>query len=210
MKIEFRFKRSADWIRAERLRTGENVPETGTVDIDVADLAPSTRELLLAAGNGEYVSPFNYLPAHRETAEISRWATTGIALQIDSYADAVTAADFDVAIGVAEEQRQTLVAERRAKLAEERRLAAAKAAEEQAIADARKLLADDLRSKDQLIDSLRERVSILSEALRAVDLDALRDMVDRTRANQTAESREDDIEGAAEVWIFQERDDAAS
>jgi hypothetical protein len=56
--VKVTVQRTKDWVRARRLETGENVPETIEVEVLADQLPREVRELLIEAGGGSYPDEF--------------------------------------------------------------------------------------------------------------------------------------------------------
>lgn len=156
MKIAITIVRSKEWIAEARLKTGENVPEDVSVEIDVASLSEASRAVILKAGGGRYYD-FKKLN-HDRDYDIEPYGSYG-SIPLRANVSEPTAADVDLAIAnalaeLAEEKaaKEKADAERLAQQEAER---IAKEADNAAKAAARELLADEIAAKDREIVKLK-------------------------------------------------------
>lgn len=224
--MQITITRSEEWVAAQRLATGRNVPKQVDGEIDTARLSEVARAVLLQQGGGKYPDALGCLSIDK-SFQINRHANYGryefiLDVDVEDYKDRpdeliklvdgaiIAAANHIEAGGGAAEKEQVLRAEK--KQAEK----GAKAAHDQRVEAATELLADvlaDLRMRlDQANgnrDDERERVKVLSHFLRAVPLDALRGAARRLAEAQTEDGEAaiaKGIDDAATCYIF-DRDD---
>jgi len=114
--VKVTVQRTEDWVRARRLETGENVPETIVVEVPADQLPREVRELLIEAGGGKYPSDFagDYRPDFRWMYR-SDYHRGKVPIIVD--ADQPTPAEIAAAILAADAERR----QRKAKADEEDR-----------------------------------------------------------------------------------------
>jgi hypothetical protein len=205
MKINVTIKRSGEWIKAQRLARGENVPEEYVVAVEVIQLCEDVRQRIL-----------EWLGCYRDLRDIGfcqdytpspRGATYGRAcFKCDS--DSPTPDEINSAIAGAfaelDAKRTEYLAEKSEREAEEAATKAQKAEAARRLEEARLLLSKDLAERDEL----RKKRDTLSKFLAAVPLDALRGTVKRIVSSEAEiENRQKLIEDASSDWIFSNRDD---
>lgn len=182
--------RSKQWVLAERVNSGTNVPDTVVVDVDPASLTVDSRRAVLEAAGGKYPDEIGCLAYNQEFEVRAGTYGYGVArFDCDTHnptpEDAANAIESALCkIEADRKEHQRLEAERNA---ERQRKAEEKAERDRKLAEARELLADDLCKSEQ---RLAER-DLLAEFLATVPVDALRGAVKRFAAQQTATSTED-------------------
>jgi hypothetical protein len=126
--VKVTVQRTKDWVRARRLETGENVPETIEVDVPADQLPREVRELLIEAGGGAYPDEFagdfrrDYRWMYRSDLRYGRVPIIVDADQPtpDAIAAAILAADDERRrMKVEAEENARQIAEREQTLAEE-------------------------------------------------------------------------------------------
>lgn len=205
--IKINVKRSEEWVLAQRLARGTNVAESVTVDVNPAELSEAARAVILAQEGGAY-RDLHWI-SHNCQYEITMNSSYGREyLVVD--ADSPTVAQIDAAI-LAAAQRIDAKREEAKLRAEENARANAKREEEKAarkakLAEARQLLADELKSGETAL----ARLKTLAEFLAAVPPDAKRGALRKLAANATEEAiaaLRTEIENAAPCWVLQDIDD---
>ncbi len=78
MKVSVTYQRPDEWVRSKRIEMGDNVPYYGSVECELTELAESTRRLLLAAGDGNYLDEYDGIYADAEGRVLPRpgWRST--------------------------------------------------------------------------------------------------------------------------------------
>lgn len=145
--------RSAAWLAAERLKTGRNVPEYVSVQVDPAKISEAARGAWLEMGGGEYreVKCVGYSRDYQLSCTYSNWDRGCEYI----YVDATSPGNDPESIGVA---LLNAVAKVRALREENEREVASREAKEAAKAEARALLADEFAAKDKEISRLKKQV----------------------------------------------------
>jgi hypothetical protein len=203
MKIKITVERSREWIAAQRLMTGDNVPESVEVDVEVSELSEPARAILLTAGRGSY--PDRWYGAYNESHQ---WCNGGYYgrcnARIDGHApftpEALSDAIMDADLRLAE-KRDEWKETKRQRDEERERQEAERAAKEAKITEARALLADELAALKQVkADRL-----ILAEFLASIPNDALRGAVKaQAHSAEAVEELCKKLEDASPVYIFGE------
>lgn len=205
MKINVTIRRSDEWVKAQRLATGENVPEECTVAVEVSQLCEDVRQRLLD-WMGRYID-LRDINFGQDYTPSRYGATYGrVCFKCDSVSP--TPDEINMAIiGAFKEldaKRSACLAEKAAREEKEAAEQAAKAEKERALSVARELLAKDLAERDKL----KQQRDELSAFLAAIPLDALRGTIKRLVSDESEiAARIKLIEDASSVWIFSNRDD---
>lgn len=125
MKTTIIITRSEEFVRAARLATGTNVPEEIEDEVEIAELSPATRELLLDANGGSYRPSYDHIRFDLGyTPSAGSWHGK-IPVRVDS--DTPTVDEIDAAIREAfaelARRREEHLAEKAAKEQAEKALA---------------------------------------------------------------------------------------
>lgn len=175
-KIKIIIERSEQWVREQRLATGQNIPQRITAEVDPAELSIPARVLLLGQSwSGEYrdIDGWGFNKQYQ-------WASGcyfgTVRPVID--ADEPTAEQIDAAIRLMDDallakraEADALEAEREKEAAERKRAEAEKAAK---TAEARELLAEELESSANRYRRLGADLDLLADFLSFVPQDAKR------------------------------------
>jgi len=215
MKVTIKVQRSDEWVRAQRIARGENVPETVSVDVETCELSETVRRFLLDYGRGEYRSVtnrFTFNPQYKWNSWNS-WSIYGSDMpHID--ADAPTAEQINTAI-LAMDARLT---DRRAKhevdewqrRVNEEAAEAEKAARQAKIVEARELLAEDIATLTNRADKAEKQRDTLAGFLVKIPDDALRGTLKSLANSRNAiATLQQELENASpEVAIFADDDES--
>lgn len=169
MKIKFTLARTAEWMAAYAIRTGENAPSEVVVEVDSVVLGEERRKVL--------VDYFGLLPDAVGTLmydidlEWSRYASYGrcqlyTQAETPGYDDAIAA--FDGALAALETRRAEYAVEQAARDAEDARKKAEVEALNRRIAEARELLSSELEGMTMLKTYRAILSDVLSELTPAV------------------------------------------
>lgn len=202
MKITITLNRSEKYVARKRLETGENVPDSVNVEVDVSTLPLDVREALLTHGGGEY-RDCKYLTFTRTYLQ-SRGGGCYYG-RIDLVSDAAYPSSDDVTQAVRSALAE-LSAERKQYLTKQAERDAAEAerrAEKQRKEDARELLADEIDRLKSQRDSYKADRATLADFLAEIPEDAKRGTLKRLCASDEAiEARQSQIENASPVYVF--------
>src|SRR5271166_2583993 len=210
MNITITVKRTSEWLTAQRLLTGENVPDMYDYTVDVSALSLDTRRFLLAYGDGGYKDRYNAFGFHSGYTW-GHWASYGNRQPVID--GDVTPGMLDTAIAamVAElaQERAEYVrekAEREARDAEEKRVKEEAAAK---LTAARELLAAEIDALKDTASKREQQRTILAHFLTHVPNDALRGALESAVADGSQEAIEklrQTVEDASPVLIFEDED----
>ena len=199
MLVKFTVYRSAEWVARERLGAGINVPESVKVDVEISQLSTASREVLLKLGCGSYLDWYDGLRVSQDWT-LNRYGSewSGGKFTVDAYIPTADEIDAEItaAMGRIESKRKTDEAER----AERHRAEAEKKAK---FAEAKTLLASELAERD----NFKSRLSMLSEFLSKVPLDAINETAERIAAEGSASLLEE-LDDAADCWIVRNRNES--
>jgi hypothetical protein len=203
--VKVEIARSKQWVLDRRLDTGENTPEEITVEVPVAELSIGARKILMDSNLGSYPSTFR---GHfNENHQFSIGVFYGRQVpMIDSEAPTVEQIDMAMieakdALDLKKAVRDAERAERQAKIDAED---AAKAELAQKMADARLLLAGELKRLAYVADKRQT----LAEFLAEIPQDALRGTLKKIASGSAAVAAlEKTIEDASPVTIFEDDSD---
>jgi hypothetical protein len=203
--IKVTVARSAEWVTARRLESGTNTPERITVDVPISGLSLEARKILLAAFNGGYPSEFK--GNFDQLYQFSGYSTYGVRSPIVD-AESPTVEQIDAAILAANaalaEKRAAYQAEKSARQAKQEAEQQAEEQRKQKLAEARNLLAAELKELAEVKDDRR----VLAEFLAKVPQDALRGTLKRMASSESAiADLEKKVEDASPVVIFDEDSD---
>lgn len=215
MKINLTVRRSDEWVRAQRVARGVNVPHEMTVEIDPLSLSEETRRFILAANwGGEYKDHKRFYFSQDYAWQYSVGSQYGNDQpQFDG--DAVTPAELDQAFremwARLDAKREKHLAEKAEREAREKAEREAKEARAKSLAEARELLKGELDSLKSELADRKSAVGILGQFLAYVPLDAkrgaLKAMVN-AGAKETAEQLQERIESASTCYtVFAEDDE---
>ena len=210
MLITIKFTRNDEYVAAQRLATGSNVPQEYDVEINPADLSEGSRRFLLQYGGGSY-SDVMYGFGVDNRGELNRYCPGGGTKPICD--GEPTPGRIDIAIAAAQDRVRDEVAKisaqreeaARQKEAEEKEKAARKEREK----EARKILRAELNQLSQAKDDR----DALSKFLREIPRDVLNETAERVAAGngafvvenyRSSHALKKEIEDAATVWIFQD------
>lgn len=205
MLVNVTVSRSADWVKARRLETGENVPTEITVPVEAKELSPESRRILLEYGHGNYPDAFR--GSFGQDYTFNSWSNYGRCLPLVD-ADNPTTEQIDA--GIREAARQ--VAEKAAKAARERKEREEREEQqrrereerEAAIIQASELLAAELHQREQWH---KDRAT-LAEFLAAIPMDAKRGALKALAHGPDAvEALQKRVEDASPIWIFEDDDE---
>ncbi len=174
MKIEVTLRRSEQWVQAQRLERGENVPKDSPRAVEVAELTEEARRLLLSVWDtyqdcchiqfGRDYMPSTYITYGYEYFELDSEDPTP-----DQISVAIVAAFARLAV-----QREKYERETAEEKAAEEREAAEKATMEGAQRAAREVLGEEIKAITGDRDEALKDVHILASFLSQVPQDALR------------------------------------
>lgn len=194
MKVTIVIQRSPEWVRAQRLETGDNTPVSIKVVCSVCELSHDARKVLLEAGDGYYQKEYDHVSYNSEYVMGTYFKHGCEAFYLDS--DTPTAAEIDAAILAAYRKIQQA---RAAYLAEKKQ----EAAKEAAMKDARTLLQDELSALGRQVSSVRDDCTTLAKFLASMPYTQLEEALQRAYP-QNAFDMQRRIEGASPVLIFDE------
>ena len=103
-----RIKRSSKYVRTHRISEGQNVPEAIDVEVDPADLAESTRAVIIAH-HGMYPATLECLLYSTKRGEPFNGYNSSMCLHADAEADEITPATIDALIARHEAARQEFI-----------------------------------------------------------------------------------------------------
>lgn len=212
MQITISIRRSDEWVKAQRLERGENVPEYLPITAEVSSLSKAAREVLLSVTHGEYAKDYRKLEFDNEY-RFSPWSSFGSEYVLID-ADTATPAELSAAIEAASDRlairRDTLAVEKAERDAREAREAAERKEREAKLAEARELLKDEIARLNSKYDDADEDRTTLAEFLSVIPQDAKRGALKAlSGAPEKIESLRDKIENAAPspFYVFRDEDD---
>ena len=115
MKASITIERSTEWLRAERLRTGENVPERISIRVDLTCLSEPVRAFLLAYSSGEYLSSYGSFCMNWQTGAWNQYGRYSKTYYPHHDGGPITIEDVDAALramidrGAAEREELSLI-----------------------------------------------------------------------------------------------------
>lgn len=222
MQCSFRIYRSKEWLAAQRLASGDNVPESVEVEVEIGQLTEKVRQALLACNGGRYPVTCTAIGYDRQYAP-GVASTTGFSYSKYGHerllydGDAPTAAELSDAITaalcrIADCKREADDEAAKRKVDEEAR----KAAEEQRqaeLAAAREVLAEEWQALVAERAAMEDQRDTLVEFLEHIPQDAKRGALRALAAAQQQSAIADlqkAIEGASPaivVFETEEEDD---
>ena len=208
MNINVTITRSNKWVKAQRLATGDNVPNEVVVSVDPAGLSVDVRKRLID-WMGSY-GDIKKLPFDN-TFNPNQYANYGtIPFVVNEMIPSREQIDAAIATAFSEldQKRAEYLAAKQEREEQQAAEKAEKAEKAQRLTEARTLLADEIGKLTAERDKLSQQRDELSAFLVAIPLDALRGTVKRLVSGESEiAERINLIEDASSEWIFSNRDD---
>lgn len=208
MNINVTITRSNEWVKAQRLATGDNVPNEVVVSVDPAGLSVDVRKRLID-WMGSY-GDIKKLPFDN-TFNPNQYANYGtIPFVVNEMIPSREQIDAAIATAFSEldQKRAEYLAAKQEREEQQAAEKAEKAEKAQRLTEARTLLADEIGKLTAERDKLSQQRDELSAFLVAIPLDALRGTVKRLVSGESEiAERINLIEDASSEWIFSNRDD---
>lgn len=205
MKINVTIKRSDEWVKQQRIETGENVQHEIQCEIDTAELTPENRKRIL-----------EYLRSYQDVKKLfydSTFSPNQSAWGYGSYSfccDSVKPSPEDInkaietAFNHLDERRKERLKQEEQREKERLEKLSKEEAEKQKREEAKLILAKEIAQ----LAEYKERVDILSEFIAEIPLDSLRGTLKKIVSSETEiENLKKKIENASSQWVFDNRNE---